>query len=114
MQNKRKLKRWHLIYYLRVLDRDTKQPIGHLIDISENGMMLVSETPVALERVFHLQMILPEEIAGLTTWNFEAKSLWSEPDINPSLSKTGFQLLNVRSEDVGTIECLIDDYGFRE
>jgi hypothetical protein len=114
MQNKRQLKRWHLIYYLRVLDRDTKQAIGHLIDISENGMMLVSETPIPLEQVFHLQMILPEEIAGVTNWDFDAKSLWSEPDINPSLSKTGFQLIDVRSEDVGTIECLIDDYGFRE
>ncbi|NJK50230.1 PilZ domain-containing protein [Candidatus Gracilibacteria bacterium] len=114
MQNKRKLKRWHLIYYLRVIDRDTKQPIGHLIDISENGMMLVSETPISLEQVFDLQMILPEEIAGMSDWNFKAKSLWSEPDINPGLSKTGFQLIDVHSEDVGTIECLIDDYGFRE
>jgi PilZ domain len=114
MQEKRSLKRWHLIYYLRVLDRNTSQVLGHLIDINEQGMMLVSETPIPIKEVFHLQMILPEEIAGTVNWNFDAKSLWSEPDINPMLCKTGFQLLDVHPEDVGTIECLIDDYGFRD
>ncbi|AFY78482.1 MAG: PilZ domain-containing protein [Hydrococcus sp. C42_A2020_068] len=114
MQEKRKLKRWHLIYYLRVRDRHTDKPIGHLIDISEGGMMLVSEAPIAVGRVFQFQMMLPEEIAGTTTWEFDAKSLWSQPDFNPSLYKTGFQLLNVIPEDIGTIECLIDDYGFRD
>jgi hypothetical protein len=114
MQEKRRLKRWHLIYYLRVIDRNANQPIGHLIDINEEGMMLVSETPIPLNQEFQLQMVLPEEIAGVTQWDFHATSVWSEPDINPSLYKTGFHLLDVRLEDVGTIECLIDDYGFRD
>jgi hypothetical protein len=114
MQEKRKLKRWHLIYYLRVLDRNTGQPIGHLIDINPDGIMLVSEAPIPIDQLFQLQMILPEEIAGINHWNFEAKSLWCEPDINPSLHKTGFQLLGVHPEDIGVIECLIDDYGFRD
>lgn len=113
MQEKRKLKRWHLIYYLQVRDRHTSKAIGHLIDLNEEGMMLLSEAPLERDRIFHLQMTLPEEI-GMSNWEFDAKSLWSKPDINPNLYTTGFHLLNVLPEDVGTIECLIDDYGFRD
>jgi hypothetical protein len=114
MQEKRKLKRWHLIYYLRVIERHTNCAIGHLIDISEEGMMLVSEEPIPIDRVFQFQMMLPEQIAGTKVWEFDAKSLWCEPDLNPDLHKTGFHLINVLPEDIGTIECLIDDYGFRD
>jgi hypothetical protein len=114
MQEKRKLKRWHLIYYLQVRNRHTNKAIGHLIDINREGMMLLSEVPIERDRIFHLQMTLPEEVVGLTTWEFDAKSLWSKPDLNPRLYTTGLHLLNVLPEDVGMIECLIDDYGFRE
>lgn len=114
MQEKRHFKRWHLIYYLQVRDRHTSQAIGHLIDINQEGMMLLSEVPISCDRIFHLQMLLPEEVVGMTSWEFDAKSLWSKPDVNPNLHTTGFHLLNVLPEDVGMIECLIDDYGFRD
>jgi hypothetical protein len=44
MPEKRKLKRRQLIYYLRVLDRDSGALVGRLVDITTEGVMLLSES----------------------------------------------------------------------
>jgi hypothetical protein len=46
MQEKRKLKRRHLIYYLRVFEKNTDTLLGYLVDITPEGIMIMSESPV--------------------------------------------------------------------
>lgn len=113
MLEKRKLKRCHLIYYLRVFNKNTQELLGHLVDVHTEGMMLLSETPIETPANFQLQMILPEEILGTQTWNFEAQSKWCGLDANPQFYKTGFQFLYAFPHDIELIENLIEDYGFR-
>jgi hypothetical protein len=110
----RKLKRRHLIYYLRVFDRNTNQLLGHLVDITPEGAMLVSETPIPTAERFQLRMLLPAEIFGKDRLEFEAESIWSKNDINPDFYDTGFRLLDVNAEDAATISELIGEYGFRD
>ena len=38
---KRQIKRRHLIYYLRIYDGISSRIIGHAVDISQQGMMLI-------------------------------------------------------------------------
>ena len=57
MNEKRKLNRRHLIYYLRVFDRDTSILIGHLVDITAEGIMLISEDPIETDNIFQLKML---------------------------------------------------------
>lgn len=38
-------------------------------------MTILSEVPIQSDRIFHLQMILPEEVVGMSNWQFDAKSL---------------------------------------
>ncbi len=44
--NKRQLKRVHLIYYLRIFDNNSGNNIGHLVDITTQGIMMISEKPI--------------------------------------------------------------------
>ncbi|MBN2468350.1 MAG: PilZ domain-containing protein [Deltaproteobacteria bacterium] len=112
MPEKRKLKRRHLIYYLRVFDKNTDELIGHLVDITPEGIMLMSEKPLTTKTVFQCWMILPGEVFGKNRLEFEAKSLWSKPDVNPDFFDTGLHLLNASDEDMYIINHLISDYGF--
>jgi hypothetical protein len=114
MQDKRKLKRRHLIYYLRVFDRNNDNLIGHLADIYSEGIMLVSERSVEPNTVFQLKMNLPKEILGREQMNFDAESLWFRKDINPNFYLIGFRFLKVTRNHFALIEELLDDFGFRD
>lgn len=114
MLEKRKLQRRHLIYYLRVFDRNTINLIGHLVDITSEGIMIISETPIEVGKSFQMRMILPKEFFGKEQINFDAISRWSDKDINPNFYDTGFQLENISDENIKIVTQLIEDFGFND
>ena len=114
MENKRNLKRRHLIYYLRVFDQKTKKPIGHLVDVTPEGIMVISEQPIITDIVFQLELILPVAYLGIEKLEFVARSVWCRQDVNPDFYDTGFQLLEVSREHFSVVETLIDEFGFRD
>ncbi len=114
MLEKRKIKRKHLIYYLRVFDANTDQVIGHLVDITTGGFMLMSEKPIEKDTVYKLKIDLPEEIFGNKQITFEAKSARCEKDINPDFYNIGFLFININPNYFLTISQLVDQFGFEE
>ena len=112
MDQKRKIKRRHLIYYLRVHDKLNGELMGHLADISVDGMMIMSEKPFPAEKSFQCEMTLPEEVTGNRKMFFRARSLWSKKDVNPDFYDTGFKIEKIEEEDVALIKVLIDQFGF--
>ena len=114
MLEKRKLKRRHLIYYLRVFDRNTDALVGHLVDIASEGILLISERSVETDQIFQLKMVLPAEILGKEQLHFDARCVRCQKDINPDFFNIGFQLQKVVRNHFLVIEQLIDDLGFRD
>jgi c-di-GMP-binding flagellar brake protein YcgR len=111
---KRRNKRRHIIYYLRVFERDTGQLIGQLVDITTSGMKLISEQPIEIGKEFKLRMVLPEKIDRKEEIHFDVKGMWVKRDINPNFFSIGFEFLRIAEEDVGIIQNLIYDYSFRD
>lgn len=109
---KRKLKRRHLIYYLRVFNRINHDLLGHLVDLTPEGIMIISENPLPVDVDYQLHMTLPEEIMGKDTIDFEAHTVWSRRDVDPSFFGTGFRVTNLAREDEALIAELIQDFGF--
>jgi len=114
MIERRKFQRKHLIYYLRIFDRNTTRLIGHLVDITPEGVMLMSEEPIETNTTLQLRMGLPKEIKKSKEITFDAKSLWCKKDINPDFYDTGFELLDVPREVVEIIKRLIRDFQFQD
>ena len=110
MVEKRRLKRRHLIYYLRVFFRKTDQLIGHLVDITTEGIKLISEESIETNASFELNMSLPKEIQGSKQIAFDAESMWCKKDVNPDFYITGLKLINVSRKDIQIIERLIRDF----
>lgn len=113
MREKRKLKRKQLIYYLNVFDRNTGERVGQLVNITTEGLMLTSETPVAGDTLFQLRMVLPEEIKGQEQITFDARSLWCAKSVNPEFYDIGFKLVNISQESAKVIESLIVGFSFQ-
>jgi hypothetical protein len=114
MSDRRTLHRRHLIYYLKIFDRTTDELLGHLVDITEEGLMIVSENCVDSGKVIKLRMSLPREIEGKEEIEFEALSMWCRKDVNPSLFGVGFKFEYVDVLDRQIIFELIHEFGFSD
>ena len=109
---RRKLNRRNVSYYLPVMDDNTKQVVGHLIDISPTGLMMDSKIPVPTNLRYNLRIDLMEDIAGKAIVEFDAVSIWCRPDpIQPYLYNAGFQIVNIGPEDVEVIKIIAEKYG---
>lgn len=113
-QDRRKLKRRHIVFYSRVFDRNTGALLGHLMDLTVEGLMLISDHPINTGHTYHLRMDLPEDAKSKPYLNFDAHCLWCRPDINPAFYNAGFKVLNMGRDDMNMIDNMIDEYGFRE
>ncbi|MFC1813707.1 PilZ domain-containing protein [Thermodesulfobacteriota bacterium] len=109
---KRISERKNLVYYLKVTDTVTNQPMGHAVDISNQGFMLIVSKPIEPESLFQLQMFLPEEIQGSRSFEFSAMSRWCQKDENPDYYNVGFQFATVSTEGAQFINRLIEKYCF--
>ncbi len=110
----RSLKRRHLIYYLRVFDLETGEAIGHLVDLTVRGMMVISEEPVTTDKVFRMKMDLPPQLFEKERWELTARSIWCKPDVNPSFHDTGLRFLATTRHDEMIIHDLIEHYGLND
>jgi len=113
MDRQRKLTRKHLYYYPKVIDRDSGQMLGHIADITTEGIRLVSKNDVEPDSILNLEIILAENTEDETRITAKAKSLWSDKDINPELYAVGFRFLDISSEERTKIDELISLYSFQ-
>ena len=109
----RKLKRIHLIYYLRIFDINTGENVGHLVDITTEGLIMVSEDPIPTGKEYSYRMQLPETIIGRREIDFAAHCLWCRKDVNPDFYVSGYRINNITPQETKTITALINAYGFK-
>jgi PilZ domain len=112
--DKRKFKRRHLILYLQVIDTDSENILGYLVDITPQGMMLMSEFPIKAGLTFQLKMLVNTDLSQHSYLSFAAKSVWCHKSINSDFYDTGLQLLNVEPNAFHGIETVIEELGFTD
>ena len=110
----RRQKRWHLIYYLKVYDKNSGEFVGHLADITTRGLMLVNDTPPEDNKRMELSMELPENFGDAQFLEFEAESHWHQKDINPSYYAIGFKITRITKSNLELIKDLIKKYFFND
>ncbi len=109
---RRQVERKYLVFYLRVFDGMSSNVIGHVVNISEKGVMLLSDDPTPVNEEYRLRMRLPSEITDKGEIIFNATSRWCKPDANPDFYLTGFQIHELSSSIKKNILSLIDDFSF--
>ncbi len=97
--------RKHLFLYLEVLDQDSGKMLGHLGDISSQGMMIIAEHPLPLYQTLKLRLNLPDTGEFSKNYlNITVETRWTRPDINPQLHCIGCQFQEVAEDDLPIIE----------
>lgn len=112
MDERRRLDRKDFSYYMRLIDNDTGELVGHLTDISTGGFKLDSQNPIPLEKDYKFRMDLTGEVADKPSMVFTARSKWCEVDpLDPFLYNVGFQLINIALGDVEIFQRMMEKYG---
>ena len=71
-----------------LLDKNTDQFVGDIIELSEAGMMVQSTAPLPVNRVFHLKMPAGENLF------FKARTVWcNRLEESEGHYASGFQIL---------------------
>lgn len=109
----RRHERTRLIYHLRVFDARKRKLLGHMTDLTPEGMMLIGEKPVRIGREFSLRMDLPRNVMEGRPLVFAAQSMWCRRDAGEEFYSTGFRILNLDPSTLDVIRALIRDF-YRE
>jgi hypothetical protein len=112
MPERRKLDRRDFSEYLRLMNENTGELIGHLADISTGGFKLESKNPIGANLDFLLRMDNTSNVADKDHLVFSARSKWCQPDPDdPALYNVGFQLLDIAPEDIQIFIRIFEKYG---
>ena len=112
MDDRRHQERKDFSYYMRLVDNDTQDLVGHLVDISSGGFKLDSQAPIPTNKDFRLRMDLTSEVADKPAMVFVARSKWCEVDpLDPFIYNVGFQLVNISPADLEIINRMMEKYG---
>ncbi len=114
MKEERKIKRRHLILYLRVFDSKSDELLGNLGDLTTEGIMVVSDKQIEINKSYNLKMTLPAKIEGQQQINLHAKAVWCNQDVNSDYYDTGFKINDIDPQTVHLISKIISDLGFSD
>lgn len=112
--DRRTIRRRHLIFYLRVWEPASNRLLGHVVDITSEGMMLISDQPIPTGEAYALEVRLPDTEGMLKPLQFRAVCRWSDNDVNPAFYDSGFEFTEKTPEALDTIRQLIEAYGFQD
>ncbi|MBE7536539.1 MAG: PilZ domain-containing protein [Anaerolineales bacterium] len=112
MNEKRKVDRRDLSYYLQIKDKNTKQVIGCLSDISAGGFKLDSPQNIQPGRDFHMFIELTPDLSSQTSIDFIARSKWVIPDrFEFNTFNVGFEIINISPNDMAIFQRMFERYG---
>jgi len=111
MKERRKADRFSLRYYTSVINTEANQKLGDLVDISAQGAMLVSDTPIPTGQTLFLRLPLDEDVFEKPALEFKALSIWCHPDMEPNLYNIGLEILDLPPEDRNIISRIAVRYG---
>ena len=112
MVERRRLPRRNFSYYMRVMNENTGELVGHLADISTGGFKLECARPIPQNRDYFFRIELPADISDKAYMVFGARSRWCTKDrLDPALYDVGFQIVNMTPGDFDIFARIFEKYG---
>ena len=120
MAERRNSKRWRTADYSKdkkkftgryfgIYNRSDDSFMGYLIDISAEGMMILSKGCFPEGTALKMRIELPEEIKGSDQLMVEARAVWCERDTNPEFNRIGFSFTFTFPHHAEIIRMLFQD-----
>jgi hypothetical protein len=95
---------------LIIADQITGTHIGRVVNISAEGLMLLSDEPMVTGSVYQLDLVLPYPKQDKEKIQFAAEAVWCAEASQPDSFWSGFHIIDIASEDIQIIDELILDW----
>ena len=105
-------KRRHLFYYLKVFDGLTGRLVGHLVDLSPAGMILLVHDPLAIGADYRLRVQLPEELGDHHDLVVDARSVSCRRADGADRWGVSFRLGDIPRADRAILQSMIYKFEF--
>ena len=112
--DQRQVDRKSLVFYLRVFDGLSNKILGHLIDISEKGVLLRTDEPVQPNENHRLRIRLPAVIRERHEVVLNGTSRWCKQYLGQDHYLAGFQVYDIDAPTKKVVQKLIIDLGYQE
>ena len=109
----RLIQRHQLTCFLKVFNRFTDKPIGYLGNVSDGGLMLISQLPMLVDANFEFRIKLPGADGEVQFIDLTARCLWCREDLTPHYYDSGFILYQPPAEYSGLISALQRYFSFQ-
>jgi hypothetical protein len=108
VRDSRGQKRIEVSEVIRVIDRQTGTPLGQLVNISEDGLMILSTEPVAENCIFQLSLVFSEDSdnAAEGPISIGVESLWVNSSGDQPQHWVGFYIIDISDTDLHRIRLL--------
>ena len=84
--------------------------MGALVNITTEGLMLMSDTAINSNRIYPVSLILPDAISGHNQVDLGVDCLWSRSEEEYQRYWAGFQIIDASRSALDRIESLIRDF----
>ena len=95
---------------LEVYDQITGAQLGKVVNISAEGLMLLSDQQIETGSVYQLDLKLTRLINQHSRISFGAEAIWSTEAAQPDSYWTGFRMIDISEDNIITIDELIFDW----
>ena len=99
---------------IQVTDINTERHLGEVVNLTSEGLMIISNNPVEGNLVFQLDLELKTPCQGHEHLRLGAESLWCSVANEPQRFWAGFRIIDVSLDTVELIESLIDGWDLDE
>jgi hypothetical protein len=93
--------------YFLVFNRYKDEFIGRVMNMSIDGIMMYSEEPMEINKLYYCRMALPEKINGLEQIFFDAESMWSKENKNVNMFETGYKIRHIPPQHLEVVKVLM-------
>jgi hypothetical protein len=97
--DKRSSERRRLGQALRVVDLQSNEIIGHLLNLSATGFMLVGKAAIDANTSTWLAIELPEAVEGRRRVNVEARCIWCQKSSFSDDHGAGYEIRQISEDD---------------
>lgn len=98
--NRRHLQRNHSLMYLKIIDRDSNITVGHLVDESDGGILLICDADSKPNKELNIRILLPKDLGFERDYiDAEIELRWTKLDKNEDYRVYGCQFTNLEEED---------------
>jgi hypothetical protein len=91
---------------IRVIDRQTGAELGRLVNISEEGFMLLGSQPVAENSILQLSLEFESGTDTASSILIGVESLWCHASSDQAQYWAGFYIIDISDEDLERIRHL--------